>query len=330
MCSTRNPQPLPELKYLFSAQARDTIVATEFTSASGVATFHVQSSGACRIRVLAPGFAAETVDVPPDVKPHDEITVTLHLATASETVVVSATRTPVPGEAAGADVDSLSGAQLTTMQPISADDAMRFLSGAVINTSGQRGGLSSLFVRGGESTYNKVIVDGVAVDNPGLTFDFGALPLTEADRMEFVRGAQSTLYGSDAMTSVLQVWTRTGNTPVPELRFGADGGNFGTASGYASLSGILQRSDYDFFGRQFYSNGQGVNDSYSDALQGANVGIAITDQVAVRARIRHSNSYTDVPGEWSFNGYDPPISGSPAALQPDPSDDRTKTIFSAA
>ena len=49
----------------------------------------------------------------------------------------------------------------------------------------------------------------------------------EPDRLEFVRGAQSTLYGSDAMTSVVQVFTRTGSTPVPELRFGADGGNLG-------------------------------------------------------------------------------------------------------
>jgi outer membrane cobalamin receptor len=62
------------------------------------------------------------------------------------------------------------------MQPIAADDALRFLPGAVVNTAGQRGGISSLFVRGGESTYNKVIVDGVAIDNPGETFDFGTLP----------------------------------------------------------------------------------------------------------------------------------------------------------
>ena len=84
-------------------------------------------------------------------------------------MVVSATRTPVPGEAAGADVDTLSGAQLTTMQPIAANDAMRFLPGAVVNTAGQRGGLTSLFVRGGESNYNKVIVDGVTINEPGGT-----------------------------------------------------------------------------------------------------------------------------------------------------------------
>ena len=174
-----------------------------------------------------------------------------------------------------------------------------------MNAAGQRGGISSLFVRGGESTYNKVIVDGVAVDTPGQTFDFGTLPLAEADRLEFVRGAQSTLYGSDAMTSVIQVWTRTGSTPIPELRLAADGGNFGTANGNASLSGAYRRFDYNAFANQFNTNGQGINNHYSDALQGANVGMAITDQVALRVRVRHSNSYTGVPGEWSFNGYDP-------------------------
>ena len=109
--------------------------------------------------------------------------------------------------------------------------------------------------------------------NPGGTFDFGTLPLAQADRVEFVRGAQSTLYGSDAMTSVVQVWTRTGSTHVPELRFGADGGNFGTANGYASLAGARRRFDYNFFGDQFNTNGQGVNNAYSDSLQGANVGV---------------------------------------------------------
>ncbi|MGB6801764.1 MAG: TonB-dependent receptor, partial [Candidatus Sulfotelmatobacter sp.] len=191
---------------------------------------------------------------------------------------------------------------LETMQPIAADDAVRLLPGAVINTAGQRGGLSSLFVRGGESTYNKVIVDGVTVDNPGETFDFGTLPLTEVDRVEFLRGTQSTLYGSDAMTSVLQVWTRTGSTPVPELRFGADGGNFGTANGYTSVAGANRRFDYNLFGDQFNSTGLGVNDAYSDSLQGANLGMAITDKVTLRLRGRHSNSYTGLPGEWNFNG----------------------------
>jgi len=92
-------------------------------------------------------------------------------------------------------------------------------------------------VRGGNSNYNKVIIDGVPVNDPGGIFDFGVSPLDGADRVELVRGAQSTLYGSEAMTSVVQVFTREGSTHVPELRVGADGGTFDTARGYALLAG---------------------------------------------------------------------------------------------
>jgi vitamin B12 transporter len=305
------------------AKGRDTVLKVASTSPEGVATFGELSSGGYRIQVLAAGFASQAEDVSPR---SDIITIQLRLATASETVVVTATRTPLAAEDSGASVSTQESAQLETMQPIAADDAVRFLPGAVINTAGQRGGISSLFVRGGESTYNKVIVDGVAVDNPGETFDFGTLPLTQADRVEFLRGTQSTLYGSDAMTSVLQVWTRTGSTSVPELRFGADGGNFGTASGEASLAGVHAGFDYNVFGNQFNSSGLGVNDAYSDSLAGANIGIAITDHAALRLHLRHSNSYTGLPGEWNFNGNDPvitPYSASgtllpPGLLQPDP------------
>jgi vitamin B12 transporter len=293
----------------FLKQGKSSPAAVLTTSSEGLVILREAPSSAYRAQVLAPGFAVELVDLSDK---SEVTTVQLHLATVAETVVVSATRTPVASQAAGADVATLSGQQLELMQPIAADDAVRFLPGVVINTAGQHGGISSLFVRGGESTYNKVIVDGVAIDNPGETFDFGTLSLAQADRLEFVRGAQSTLYGSDAMTSVTQVWTRTGSTPVPELRFGADGGNFGTANGYASLAGARGRFDYNVFGNQFNTNGQGVNDAYSNALQGANLGAAITDQISLRVRLRHSNSYSGVPGEWNFNG-DP-------LLEPDPSE----------
>jgi outer membrane cobalamin receptor len=143
--------------------------------------------------------------------------------------------------------------------------------------------------------------------------------LAEAGRLEFLRGAQSTLYGSDAMTSVVQVWTRTGNTPVPELRFGADAGNYGTENGYASLAGAHRRFDYNVFGNQFNTTGSGPNDDYSNSLEGANVGLSLSDQISIRLRGRHDHSVTGVPGAWNFNGtnvFD--IGGTTYVLSPDP------------
>jgi len=277
-----------------------TPAAIATTSAEGVAVFRGTAAASYRVRILAAGFAVANTDI--SASNSETITVSLGLAPATETVTVSATRTLVPSSAGGADVEVLSAGQLEVMRPVAADDALHFLPGAVVSSAGQRGGLSSLFVRGGESTYNKVIVDGVPANDPGGIFDFGVLPLTGADRLEFVRGSQSTLYGSDAMTSVVQVFTRTGSTPVPELRFGADGGNLGTANGYASLAGANGRFDYNLFGDQFNTMGQGPNDDYSNSLQGGNVGVRLTDWAVLRLRARHSNSATGVQSYWNFNG----------------------------
>ncbi len=303
---------------LFSKE-NDIALKIAATSAEGIATFGELSSGGYQIQVLAPGFAPRTEEIGAH---SDAITIQLHLAAPSETVVVTATRTPVPAGETGASISTLENSQLETMHPVAGSDAVRFLPGAVVNDAGQRGGLSSLFVRGGDSTYNKVIVDGVTINEPGGTFDFGTLPLTEASRMEFVRGAQSTLYGSDAMTSVVQVWSRIGSTRTPELRFGADGGNFSTANGYASLAGARGRFDYNVFSDQFNTTGSGINNAYSDSLQGANVGAALNDQVSLRAHFRHSNNHTGVPGEWNFNGFVPlvPVNGLSAPFEPLPPD----------
>src|SRR5260370_12336388 len=161
------------------------------------------------------------------------------------------------------------------MRPVTANDALRFLPGAVVSTAGQRGGQASLFVRGGESRYNKVIIDGVPVSEPGGFFDFGAVPMANVDRLEFLRGAESTLYGSDAMSSVVQLWSATGRTRTPEFRFGADGGNFSTAHGFASLAGARGRFDYDLFADQFNTQGHGPNDDYSTSSQGGNVRVEL-------------------------------------------------------
>jgi len=271
----------------------------ELTSAEGLAIFRGIGSGPHQVRVLVPGFAAKTTTLSAAADP---VTIQLRLAPASETVVVTATRTPVEASSAGADVATLNQQQLQIMNPVAADDALRFLPGAVVNTAGQRGGLSSLFVRGGNSNYNKVIVDGVSVTEPGGTIDLGTLSLAETSRLEFLRGAQSTLYGSDAMTSVVQVWTRNGSTPVPELRFGADAGNYGMENGYASLAGAHGRFDYNVFGNQFNTSGSGPNEDYSNSLEGADVGFSINDQMSVRLRARHDNSVTETPGAWNFNG----------------------------
>src|SRR5579864_593598 len=133
--------------------------ARRLTSAEGTAQLSGQADSKCHVEVLAAGFAAESIQV----RKGADFTVSLRVAMASETVVVSATKSPLSAEESGASISTLENGELETMQPVAASDAMRFLPGAVVGAAGQRGGLATLFVRGGDSVYNKVIVDGVPI-----------------------------------------------------------------------------------------------------------------------------------------------------------------------
>jgi outer membrane receptor protein involved in Fe transport len=84
--------------------------------------------------------------------------------------------------------------------------------------------------------------------------------------------------------------------------FGADGGNLWTAHGYASVSGAHGRFDYNLFADQFNTQGQNINDDYSNSLQGVNLGARLAPFAFLRFRLRHSNSRSGVQGEWNFNG----------------------------
>jgi outer membrane cobalamin receptor len=275
------------------------VVALQNTGGDGAANFANVTDGAYRLEILAPGFAPARLDV---TLPAAPLTAPLAVAAQPETVNVTAAGSPLEQEHSGSQVEILTANQLTLMQPTEAAEALRFIPGAVVNAAGREGGQASLFVRGGESRYNKVLVDGVPVDDPGGTFDFGVVPMYQVDRLELLRGPQSVLYGSDAMTSVVQLFSASGSTTTPLLHFGADGGTFASARGYASLAGAWRRLDYNLFADQTNTEGQGVNDAYSNSEQGANLGIALGQHALFRVRARHSNSRSGVQGAWDYNG----------------------------
>jgi vitamin B12 transporter len=291
-------QPLSNARVLVYGD-HERVIASTNTSADGVAELNLHN-GSYDLQVLVPGFARATEHI--TLNGDHESKIELRITGPSETVQVTASGTLLETALSGADVTTIDSSVLENQQPIALSSSLRTLPGAVLNASGQRGALTALFVRGGESRYNKVIVDGVPVNEVGGQYDFGTTSLVGADRIEFMRGAQSTLYGSDAMTSVVQVFSAEGKTRVPELRFGADGGTFATARGYASLAGAVNRFDYNLFGEQLNTEGQGPNGDFGLASQGGNVGVELTSKLALRWRVRHENGRVGVQNEWVFGG----------------------------
>ncbi|MGQ0648030.1 MAG: TonB-dependent receptor plug domain-containing protein [Gemmatimonadaceae bacterium] len=143
-------------------------------------------------------------------------------------VVVTANRMPVPLSRVSSTVTVLDVAQLRRQGVTHVLDALRRVPGLAVVRSGSFGGQTSLFTRGGESDYTKVLIDGVPMNDPGGSIDIGALTLDEIERIEIVRGPASVVHGSDAVSGVIQLVTRRAG-PRPEGRITAGGGSYGSS-----------------------------------------------------------------------------------------------------
>ncbi len=151
-----------------------------------------------------------------------------------ETVVVTATRTPRSLDQVLASVEVLDREDIERLQARSLMDLLRGLPGISFSNNGGPGKVTSLFLRGTESDHVLVLVDGVRIGS--ATAGVAAiqdLPLEEVERIEVIRGPRSSLYGSEAIGGVIQIFTR-GRT-APRLRASAGAGSYGTVSGSAGL-----------------------------------------------------------------------------------------------
>jgi len=136
--------------------------------------------------------------------------ITLEIPAIHQSIVVTATRTESPLAQVGSSTTVIRGDELEQQGVASFPDALRRVAGLNVAQSGGSGQLASLFLRGGESDYTKVLIDGIPANDPGGSFNFSNLSLASIDRIEIVRGPQSALFGSDAMAGVIQVFTRRG------------------------------------------------------------------------------------------------------------------------
>jgi len=116
-------------------------------------------------------------------------------------------------------------------------DILRSQTGIDVASSGGPGKATSVFVRGGNSGQALVLIDGVRVGSATLgSFDWANLSTADIDRIEIVRGPQSSLYGADAMAGVIQIFTRKG-TKGTQVRVHAEAGSYATSSGSMSVTG---------------------------------------------------------------------------------------------
>lgn len=229
-------------------------------------------------------------------------------------VVVTATRVPVSADLVASAVTVLRGRDLVAQGIRTVAQALQTVPGAHVVESGSYGGQASLFMRGGESDYTKVLLDGVPLNQAGGGIDLAHLTTDNVDRIEIVRGPVSVLYGSDAMTGVVQIFTRAGRG-APQ--FGAElrAGTYGATEGALDIGGGTQVIRYSARVSRFSADGlYPYNNMYRNSVISARV------RVAPDARTDASLSYHFGDDIYHFptNGQGAPVDSNQRAAERGP------------
>ena len=191
---------------------------------------------------------------------------------ASENVIVTATR--LGNEQAGSNVSVIDAQTIQARNPGSVVDLLRDLPSVYIQQSGGRGSVVSLFTRGAKPNFTLVLLDGIKANDPtntrGGSYDFSTLDLNDIERIEFVRGPASAIYGSDAVGGVINIISRHGGDTL-EAALTADGGSFGYARVAGHVSGPVGGAAANL-GLSYTDNGMPVDGS---TLKGTNLDAAL-------------------------------------------------------
>ena len=216
----------------------DRVIARATTGADGAYMLAVPSRTPFVVRTQRTGFADDVSELD-GASSGVSRDVTLAVGTMADTLIVTASRGPESRTSVTQSLSVIGRADIQALGTTELSDVLRFVPGTSVEGTGREGGgPTSLFARGGDSDYNVVLIDGVRANLDGGRFDFSRVAGGEIERVEVLRGAQSSLWGADAMTSVVQIFTkRASPTGAPEASGSFEAGSFGTFRGNAGVYG---------------------------------------------------------------------------------------------
>ena len=221
-------------------------------------------------------------------------------------ITVTATRTETPLRTVGQNVTLISAQQIEEQGAVTVQEVLANLAGFSVAQSGTDGGVTSFFVRGGESDFSLVMIDGVQINQPGGTIDLADLGTSNIERIEVVRGPSSVLYGADAVSATINIITKHGTSSPPAGRFAFQGGSYGTLLGRANINGGSERIQYSLGGLVSTSNGfYDLNNEYNRGEASARFAFAVSDQVSITAATRFIDAESELPTDFIGAVVDP-------------------------
>lgn len=253
----------------------------------------------CTLRITAPTFAATVVTVQSTGSLAQDLT--LRTPTRSEEVTVTATGTPTPLAQSGAPITILVAENDFPHSP-EIQQPLRLTPGVQMTQNGGTGGATSLFIRGGESNANKVLLDGVPIEDVGGLVNFANVASAGIAQLEVLREPNSALYGSDALAGVVSLTSTRGATPVPALSYAVDGGNMSQLRQEGSAGVANGAMDYFATIARFDTRNNLPNNAFHNVTVSGNVGYKPDARTDVRVIARHVGTNGAQPNAFLLYG----------------------------
>ena len=231
-------------------------------------------------------------------------------------VVVTATKVETPQSELGATVSIITEDDVRTYHYSGIEDALRHVPGVEIERSGSLGKTTSIKIRGAGSQQVTVLVDGMRVSSPTLgSTELSDLTLDGIDRIEIVRGPQSTLYGADAIGGVVNIITKKGQGP-PQGSIWLQGGSYNTFKEQANVQGSFGGFNFNLSGSRYDTRGQRNNDD--------------SDLTSFNGRIGYDFPWKgelSLTGRYSKLNIDLPVFSTPPAVFDPNAQSQSETYF---
>ena len=231
-------------------------------------------------------------------------------------IVVTANKVEIPMYEIGNSVTVINREEIENSGKVTVLDILSEIPGISITQQGGPGKLASVFLRGANSNHTLVLIDGVEMNipaDPGNVYDFSSLTLSDVKRIEVLRGPQSTIYGSNALAGVIQIFTRK-PTEVNKYFLNLEGGSYSTNSENIGTSGKVYNlsylANYSRYNTQGFSSaaekyGNTEKDGFDNNVISTKLGYQFSENISVDFFSRYTKAKADLDQDGGKFGDDP-------------------------
>lgn len=277
------------------------VVSQLKTDSEGHFRFDGVPAGVFTLAANAEGFSDVSLGIHLAANEVQKEDLDLKLSAVQQNVVVSAWLGGELTPQTGSSVTVVTNEEIENRGAESASDALRGIPGLEINQGGTRGAITSAFIRGGDSDYNLVMVDGVPLNDFGGGFDLATLPSGGIDHIEVIRGPQSALYGSNAVAGVINLVSQQGES-TPHFSFVGEGGSYYTSHIATDGAGLNHGLSWAYSLARFQTRGPVEDDDYRNQTSSVSLGYSQSPRRQFHVHFFGDAAENGTPGPW---GSDP-------------------------